>query len=358
MGYFLFDSPDQTMRPKSYLLLRVLSRATILYALSFIIQCALAEPNTLTPDDIAAGWKLLFDGHSLSGWHIYRRSPGSAGGWYVESGWLMNPKSNGRPNGSGGDLVTDTLYKDFELRFEWRLEARGNSGVEYLFREDEPKRKIVMYRGDTGDSPMGFEYQILDDPAYPSDEPNRRTAALYSLISPVDKVLNPPGQINTGRILLRASHLEHWLNGRKVLEIEVGQAALNGIISRSKFNHLPGFGLKAPTSIALQDHGSLVAFRDLKIRSLASVPSVAGAPPPAPSPVFQPLQIPASTPAEDWRVWCWVPSQNLWSEFMLDRRRPLRSKYESQQLAARSVGLSPSAIARRLLRFCRIERAT
>ena len=282
------------------------------------------EPNTLSPEETAQGWKLLFDGRSIAGWHIYRRSPGSLGGWHVKDGWLTNPKSNGRPNGSGGDLVTDALYTDFELRFEWRLEAKGNSGVEYLFREDEPKRQIVMYPGDVGDSPMGFEYQILDDPAYASNDPNRWTAALYSLVTPVNKTLNPPGQINEGRIVLHGSHLEHWLNGRKVLETEVGGPTLKNIIAHSKFKGLlPRFGVKAPTSIALQDHGCLVGFRNLKIRALnATLPSPAVAvtvsPPPTPTPTANrvpPLQL----TADDWRVWCWSPQQNQWTDHQLDR---------------------------------------
>lgn len=313
------------MIPKFHLFLRCVRRSPILAALLLMLNLAsAAEPNTLSPQEAADGWLLHFDGHDVAGWHIYRRGPGTTGGWHVNDGWLTNPKSNGRPNGSGGDLVTDVLYTDFELSFEWRLDAAGNSGVEYLFREDEAKRKGGMYAGDTGDSPMGFEYQILDDPAYASNDSNRLTASLYSLITPVNKTLNPPGQINEGRIILRGTHLEHWLNGRKVLETEVGGAALQGLIARSKFKGLlPNFGVKAPTPIALQDHGCRVEYRNIKIRSLAAaspVPVVAVLAPVTTAPALRQNQPPlVQLNADDWRVWCWSPQHKRWTEHPLGR---------------------------------------
>ncbi len=226
-----------------------------------------AEPNTLTPQEMAQGWKLLFDGRSLSGWHGYEQSAPPTRGWHIENGCLVNPKSNGRPNGSGGDLVTNAKYTDFEFRFDWRINKGGNSGVHYFYTEGGPKRTVPMYKGDKGDSPMGFEYQILDDAAYP-EAANRLAASIYFLVAPVNKTLRPLGEFNEGRIVVSGNHVEHWLNGEKVAVCELGSTSLKRRIAASKFKVIPGFGTKAATGLALQDHGEEVAFRNLKVREL------------------------------------------------------------------------------------------
>ncbi len=227
-----------------------------------------AEPNTLTPQKTAQGWKLLFDGRSFAGWHIYGTNAPPTKGWHVEDGSLVNPKSNGRPNGSGGDLVTNARYTDFEFRFEWKMSKAGNSGIHYFFIEGA-KRTASMYKGDKGDSPAGFEYQILDDPAYSDKQaPDHLTASIYQLVAPVNKALRPPGEFNEGRIVVTGNHVEHWLNGTKVAECELGGAELQKLIEATKYKGIPGFGTKAATAVALQDHGEEVAFRNLKIREL------------------------------------------------------------------------------------------
>lgn len=238
-------------------------------ALALPISACAAEPNTLTPQEVAQGWKLLFDGRSLSGWHIYGTTTPPAKGWHVDGGCLFNPKSNGRPNGSGGDLVTNAKYRDFEFRFEWRVTKGGNSGVHYLFTEGA-KRTASMYKGDKGDSPVGFEYQILDDPAYSAKQgPDHLTASIYWLVAPVNKVLRSVGEFNEGRIVVHGNHVEHWLNDSKVAGCELGSAELQKLIAVSKFKVIPGFGTKAATALALQDHGEEVAFRNLKVRELS-----------------------------------------------------------------------------------------
>ena len=232
----------------------------------FVGTARAAEPNTLTPQEAAQGWKLLFDSRSLSGWHTYGTHAAPTKGWHVEGGCLINPKSNGRPNGSGGDLVTNATFTDFEFRFEWKVSKGGNSGVHYLFVEGA-KRTASMYKGDKGDSPAGFEYQILDDAAYSDKQgPDHLTASIYFLVAPVNKVLRPVGEFNEGRIVLNGNHVEHWLNGSKVAECELGSPALQKLIAGSKYKTIPGFGTKAATALALQDHGEHVAFRNLKIR--------------------------------------------------------------------------------------------
>jgi hypothetical protein len=283
-----------------------------------------AAPNTLTPQEQAAGWKLLFDGRSTAGWHTYGKNSVTAGSWKIKDGCLVLPAGNGRPNGTGGDLVTNAMFTNFEFEFEWRVGPVGNSGVEYLFTEGE-KRTANFYPGDTGDSPVGFEYQVLDDAPHANNAANRLAASIYSLVTPTGKTLRPVGEFNQGRIVVDGNHVEHWLNGRKVAECELGSPELQRIIANSKYKPYPGVGVKRATAIALQDHGAEVAYRNLKIRELrpttgnspaAAVPSPASAPAAASS-TMTARKIPMQ--AADWRVWCWSKSDNRWVEHPLDK---------------------------------------
>lgn len=280
-----------------------------------------ATPNTLSPQEQAAGWKLLFDGHSAAGWHTYGKKSVTAGSWKIRDGCLTLPQGNGRPNGHGGDLVTNAMFTNFEFEFEWRVGQTGNSGVEYLFTEGE-KRTANFYPGDTGDSPVGFEYQVLDDAAHAGNAANRLAASIYSLITPMGKTLRPVGEFNQGRVVVSGNHVEHWLNGRKVAECELGSPELQRIIASSKYKYYPGVGVKRATPIALQDHGAEVAYRNLKIRELppsaASAP-VATSPPQAPPSAADVTARKISMQAADWRVWSWSKTDNRWVEHPLDK---------------------------------------
>jgi hypothetical protein len=272
-----------------------------------------AEPNTLTPQEQAAGWRLLFDGRSTTGWHTYGKQTVAAKTWRVQDDCLIIPKSNGRPNGSGGDLVTNATFTDFEFQFEWRVSPGGNSGVEYLFTEGE-KRAASFYPGDTGDSPLGFEYQVLDDAPHAKNAADRLAASIYSLVAATGKTLRPVGEFNQGRIVVDGNHVEHWLNGRKVAECELGSPALQRIIASSKYKPYPGVGIKRATAIALQDHGEEVAYRNLKLRELR--PSAVSAPTAAPPPM---VAVKTDLQAADWRVWCWSKTDKRWIEHPLDK---------------------------------------
>ena len=294
-------------------------------ALSIQSVAALAAaPNTLTPQEQAAGWKLLFDGRSTAGWHTYGKQSVTPSSWKIKDDCLVLPAGNGRPNGTGGDLVTNAMFTNFEFEFEWRVGPVGNSGVEYLFTEGE-KRTANFYPGDTGDSPVGFEYQVLDDAPHANNAANRLAASIYSLVTPTGKTLRPVGEFNQGRIVVDGNHVEHWLNGRKVAECELGSAELQRIIASSKYKYYPGVGVKRATSIALQDHGAEVAYRNLKLRMLPAggAPVAAAAAPTAPSnpaAAASPMtarKIPMQ--AADWRVWCWSKADNRWVEHPLDK---------------------------------------
>jgi len=284
-----------------------------------------AEPNTLTPQEQAAGWKLLFDGRSTAGWHTYGKKSVTAGSWKIQDGCLVLPAGNGRPNGTGGDLVTNAMFTNFEFEFEWRVGPVGNSGVEYLFTEGE-KRTANFYPGDTGDSPMGFEYQVLDDAPHIKNAANRLAASIYSLVTPTGKTLRPVGEFNQGRIVVDGNHVEHWLNGRKVAECELGSAELQRIIASSKYKYYPGVGVKRATPIALQDHGAEVAYRNLKLRELrpatASAPTAAAPVPSSPMPAAASSSMSARKipmQAADWSVWCWSKTDNRWTEHPLEK---------------------------------------
>jgi hypothetical protein len=225
--------------------------------------------NQLTAEEKAAGWRLLFDGNSAELWRGWNLKGMPAKGWSVADGCLRCAKTDGRPNGGGGDLVTVEEFTDFEFRWEWRISKGGNSGVEYfLFKRDKGAKPL--YQGDDGRSLVGHEYQLLDDDAYRGTKngPDRMTAALYDVVAPAGaaKKLRPVGEWNESRLVVRQNHVEHWLNGAKVLEYEVGSPAVNAAIAKSKYKGVAGFGAKRTSSILLQDHGEEIWFRNMKVR--------------------------------------------------------------------------------------------
>ncbi len=236
-------------------------------------QASVTQPNTLSVAEKNQGWKLLFDGKAFNGWRSYFDNMDPAKGWSIEAGYFKNSKGNGRPRSGGGDLMTTELFTDFDFRFEWSMPPGGNSGVYYLFQERQDKPGVGMYMGDDGRSPVGFEYQLLDDERHPDalkNGPIRSTGSLYSLVPPNDtKRLKPAGEFNESRIVVNGKHVEHWLNGAKIVEYDLGSPALLDAIARSKYKDVPGYGVKGKTRILLQDHGDEVRFRSLKIRPIS-----------------------------------------------------------------------------------------
>jgi hypothetical protein len=209
-----------------------------------------ADPNSLSAAEREAGWRLLFDGHSLTGWRSFRTDkPGAA--WSVQDGALVNA-------GKTGDLMTTSLHSDFELSFDWKISEGGNSGVIYRIGLGE----AATYR-------TGPEYQVLDNQkAADNQQPNHRAGSLYDLDAAARDVTKPVGQWNTGRIIVRGWHIEHWLNGEKLLELDLATPAGKGAIARSMFKDSPRFATFPRGFIALQDFGDAVSFRNIKIREL------------------------------------------------------------------------------------------
>ena len=213
-----------------------------------------ADPvNTLSADERAQGWKLLFDGRSLQGWHLYTKKAMPDAGWKVEDG-LLKKIAKVR----GGDIVTDQVFGDFDLTWEWRVAAAGNNGLKYLVTEQRP-------------SAPGHEYQMIDDTGHPDGKlgPKRQTASFYDVLPPAaNKPLKPVGEWNASRVLVQGNHVEHWLNGAKVLEYELGSEAMKAAVAASKFKNAAGFGTKIKGHIMLTDHQDECWFRNLKIREL------------------------------------------------------------------------------------------
>jgi len=237
----------------------------------WILQTLAAQDvslNTLSEAEKKAGWKLLFDGKSLTGWRSYRQSASRQ--WVVEDGCLKNPKGNGRPETGGGEILTTDEFTDFDFRFEWRIAPGGNSGIIYFVKERQNSPGPKMFRGDDGTGPVGHEYQLLDDERHADAKtPSHRAGSLYALIAPnASKRFKPAGQFNQSRILVQGKHVEHWLNGAKIVEYDLESPALMDAIANSKYKDLPGFGTKFKTRIQLQDHGDEIWFRNLKIRPL------------------------------------------------------------------------------------------
>ena len=208
--------------------------------------------NTLTPAEQRAGWRSLFDGKTTSGWRAYRGRDVPVG-WQVVNGALM------RVAGGAGDIVTTGEYRDFELALDWNIAPGGNSGIFYRATESEPN----VYES-------APEMQILDDERFRPDGLSLLTSAGsdFGLYPTRRGVVKPAGQWNHVLIVVRGDHVEHWLNGVKVVDYELGSPDWKARVARSKFAAWPRYGTAPRGHIALQDHGSWVAFRNIRIREL------------------------------------------------------------------------------------------
>ncbi|MCC6262198.1 MAG: DUF1080 domain-containing protein [Bryobacterales bacterium] len=203
----------------------------------------------------------MFDGSNIQAWREFHGAAFPAEGWKVENGTLLHSEGDGRSGRAGGDLTTRDVYKNFEFAADWCLEPGGNSGIKYLVVETNSPP--------ASRSAFGLEYQMIDDLAHPdAKQDNRKTAGVYDVAAPGGKTLHPAGQWNHLRIVVNQGRVEQWLNGAKVLEFALDSAQFKGWVAGSKYKSDARYGASREGHIVLQEHGSGVAFRNIKVRRL------------------------------------------------------------------------------------------
>jgi hypothetical protein len=224
-------------------------------AIAAIPTLAPAAENTLSDAEKAAGWTLLFDGTTTKGWHSFKKTTFPQNGWDVQDGWLHCLGKR------GGDVISDGEFDNFELTWEWKQASGGNSGLKYFVLE-------------TRNAALGHEYQMIDDERHEDAKVaggTHKTATFYDVLkTTVPAPVKEPGQVNLSRVIVKGNHVEHWLNGSKVLEYECGSDEEKAAVAKSKFKNTAGFGDKVKAHLLLQDHNSEVWFRNLKLRPLTS----------------------------------------------------------------------------------------
>ena len=209
------------------------------------------EPNTLTAEEKAKGWQLLFDGKYLNThWRNIGQKEVSGKGWVIEKGVLV--KLEGK---AAGNLLTRRTWTDYEFAWEWKIGPKGNNGVKYMVLE---KRGAI-----------GHEYQMIDDRHW-QQKPMSQTGTFY-VVLPREVKLTEPVRIdkwNQSRIKVQGQQVEHWLNGQKILSYSLGSDRVLAGVAKSKFKKFPGFGKKVTGRILLTDHKDRCEFRNLKIREI------------------------------------------------------------------------------------------
>jgi len=225
----------------------------------FLFACSNSAPsdNQLTKKEIKDGWQLLFDGKTMNGWRRIYTDGLPKFGWHVEDGCLIVEKSKGGESSYGGDLITIKEYGDFDFTFDFKLTPGANSGIKYFVNESigDPK------------SGYGFgpEYQVIDDQVAPKNG----VGGLYDLIeAPATKKVKPVGEWNTGRIVSKNNHVEHWLNGEFLFSYILGSDEFKALVQKTKFKNKEGYAAQAKGNILIQDHGCMVYYKNLKIKEL------------------------------------------------------------------------------------------
>jgi hypothetical protein len=216
-----------------------------------------AVENALTDAEKKEGWELLFDGKTLDSWRGYKMQTLPAG-WKVESGAIHFVPPTDAAAGQRADIITKKQYQDFELVVEWAVTPGGNSGIFFHVGETAPRTYET-----------GPEFQVLDNKGHADGKkPETSAGSNYALHAPVKDTTKPLGEWNVARVKVEGAHVEHWLNGAKLLEYDLWTPEWKALVEASKFKAMPGYGLEKTGHIALQDHGDDVRFRNIKIRPL------------------------------------------------------------------------------------------
>jgi hypothetical protein len=214
------------------------------------------QDNTLTSSEKRTGWKLLFDGKSLNGWRPYQNQVTNS--WTVDNGIMYCKGSVTDKSDKRADMITTKEYENFDLSIDWKISAQGNSGILYMVTEEFPRSYL-----------SGPEYQIIDDINFPQKlEDWQKTGANYAMDPAPTAAPNPAGQWNTTRIVVNKGHVQHWLNGKKLLDFEMWTDEWKKKKATGKWKDAPGYGMSKKGHIGLQDHGSEAWFKNLKIKEL------------------------------------------------------------------------------------------
>jgi hypothetical protein len=197
-------------------------------------------------------WIWLFDGQTTDAWRGYLKSE-LPSGWQIVDGALTRVAE-------AGDIITKEEFDNFELELEWKSSPGGNSGIFFHVQEDSALQSVYF---------SGPEFQVLDNEAHKDGlDPRTSAGSNYALHAPARDMTKKPGEWNSARIVVNGSHVEHWLNGTKLLEYELWSDDWQRRVAASKFKDMPAYGMAKTGHIALQDHGDWVAYRNIRIRRI------------------------------------------------------------------------------------------
>ena len=230
---------------------------------SFFCYSQNVAPNKLAAGEMKEGWQLLFDGKTTHGWHTYGKTS-VIDSWKIKDGILFLDTSRiaGQPR-AGGDMITDEEFDNFHLKYEWKIARNGNSGLIFFVKEDPVKYPRTHN--------TGLEMQVLDNDGHPDGKIKKHRAGdLYDLISSSSEPVKPVGEWNLAEIIANNGNLELRLNGTKVVTTTLWNDNWKQLVAGSKFKTMSGFSASKSGKIALQDHGNMVFFRNVKIKRLKS----------------------------------------------------------------------------------------
>jgi len=233
----------------------------LLFVLTLNTSCSYeSEHNKLTDEEIKQGWRLLFDGKTTTGWRSFQEEK-VLDGWKVKNGELI---ALGKGADIGGDIISEEQFDNFELYLEWKISEGGNSGIFYQVVEEG--YDAVYYTGP--------EYQLIDNVGFPEKLEDWQQAGANYAMHPAQNVeLKPVGEYNSTRIIVNGTHVEHWLNGKKIVEFEQWTNTWKAAVANSKWKDYPDYALAKKGHLALQDHGNIIWFRNIKIREIKNEPT-------------------------------------------------------------------------------------